>query len=103
MTRWSILLPITAAFFASSTICGFLIRADLTGYLAEITSGWNYTKECYILDARQHLISEYYNPVAEKGKWQIRLNVWAAATLANWVLETLIGMSKKGVRNEASR
>jgi len=94
MSRWSILLPVTAVFLATSTICGFLIRADLTGYLAEIASGWNFTKECYILDARQHLFSEYYDPVAERGKWQIRLNVWAAATLVIWVWETLFGSQR---------
>lgn len=53
-------LVIPLLLFVLSVAVGLVIGAYRTGFLFEVSTGWNGSIQCYIVDARQHFRVEYY-------------------------------------------
>ena len=92
------LLMVSFLLFGLGTVVGYVISSYLTGYLAEIATGWNGSKECYITDARQHLIKEYFVFLRYSGVIQLLFSALGVVTLGSWAISNVCERSEKGAK-----
>ena len=87
------LLVVPLGLFLGAYLFGYVQSSLMSGYFAEIASGYNTSAAHNIFDAREHFLEHYFKLLQLLGGCQLFLSVIGIIALAVWFLVNLWSLS----------